>query len=95
MVQTYQVQVPKNNTMQEVLCEQLLAAHLVKKFPEVLLIQNISPMVSILNPALRPYLLQVNVDTILIFRSYLHAVPNISYFSGRHILSIIVIYLSE
>jgi hypothetical protein len=53
--------------MQEALCEQLLAAHLVKKFPEVLLIQNISPMVSTLNPALRPYLLQINFDTILIF----------------------------
>jgi len=80
--------------MQEALCEQLLAAHVVKKFPEVLLIQNISPMVSTLNPALGPYLLQTNFDKILIFRSYVQAYPKISFFSARHILSIIVIYLS-
>jgi hypothetical protein len=80
--------------MQEALCEQLLAAHLVKKLPEVLPIQNISPMVSTLSPALRLYLLQVNFDTIPIFRSYVQAFPKIFYFSARHILSIIVIYLS-
>jgi len=51
-------------------------------------------MVSTLNPALRPYLLQINFDTILIFRSYVQAFPKILFFSIRHILSIIVMYLS-
>lgn len=59
---------PINKSMHEALCEQILAAHLVKKYPEVLLIQNISPMFSTLNPALIPNLLQVNFDTILIFK---------------------------
>jgi len=80
--------------MHEALCEQLLAAHPVKKSPEVLINQNISPMVFTINPALRPYLLQVNFDTTLIFRSYVQAFPKILYFLARHILSIIVIYLS-
>jgi len=81
--------------MHEALCKQLPAAHPVKKFPEVLLNQNISPMVSTINPALRPYLLQVNFDTALIFRSYVQAFPKILYFLAQHILFIIVIYLRE